>query len=469
MPALFEMGWILPAVCLSACDERGFAVRRLFLTSFFFSMLLILGFLVAKAQSGSYRLGLSSWVLLALILSWASLSLFSWWGLSSGRRTLIARIWLALLSCVVPYGVLDVVLGLVLIEKLSPAMQADEIVHHRLIPDSWSEMNTSEFQYTQRVNQLGLRGAEVTTEDSGQVCRILMLGDSFTMGKGVRDDQTFSVLLQDMLNSANPPGSRRVEVLNAGVDSYSPVLCLLRLRQLQPVVKPQVVVLNFDMSDLLQEQAYRKIASFDQNGDVIAVAGRAEDLSLVHPDGMRGVKAWIRQHLFVTRLLVHWLDQMNRAGKPVTVETVVETANPELLQHTLDPDALNREAQWDAVFDSFCRIRDYCSTHQIELVLTTYPWGHQVDESEWSLGRRAFLPDKFLVSDKSAIAVEKFAAEEGIRMVNAFEAFRRASRKKRLYFDRDMHWTAEGHRVMANELAVCLAPLVDQVLKSAHP
>ena len=65
--------------------------------------------------------------------------------------------------------------------------------------------------------------------------------------------------------------------------------------------------------------------------------------------------------------------------------------------------------------------------------------------------------------------MEKFAAEEGIRMVNAFEAFRRASRKKRLYFDRDMHWTAEGHRVMANELAVCLAPLVDQVLKSAHP
>ena len=82
------------------------------------------------------------------------------------------------------YAVLDVVLGLILIERLSPAMQADEIVHHRLIPDSWSEMNTSEFQYTQCVNHLGLRGAEVTTEDSVQVCRILMLGDSFYYGEG---------------------------------------------------------------------------------------------------------------------------------------------------------------------------------------------------------------------------------------------------------------------------------------------
>jgi hypothetical protein len=128
VPALFEQGWILPAVCSSACDGRGFAVRRLFLTSFFFSMLFILGFLAAKAQSGSYRVDLSSWVLLAMILTWASLSLFSWWGLGSGRRTLIARIWLALMSCVVPYTVLDVGLGLVLIEKLKSIEFHDERV-----------------------------------------------------------------------------------------------------------------------------------------------------------------------------------------------------------------------------------------------------------------------------------------------------------------------------------------------------
>jgi membrane protease YdiL (CAAX protease family) len=128
VPALFEQSRILPVVCSSACDERGLAVRRLFLTSFLLSILLILGFLAAKAQSGSYPLGLSSWVLLALILTWASLSLFSWWGLGSGRRTLIARVWLGLMSCVVPYTVLDVGLGLVLIEKLKSIEIHDERV-----------------------------------------------------------------------------------------------------------------------------------------------------------------------------------------------------------------------------------------------------------------------------------------------------------------------------------------------------
>jgi hypothetical protein len=98
------------------------------LTSFLLSILLILGILAAKAQSGSYRLDLSSWVLLAMNLTWASLSLFSWLGLGSGRRTLIARIWLALMSCVGPYTVLDVGLGLVLIEKLKSIEFHDERV-----------------------------------------------------------------------------------------------------------------------------------------------------------------------------------------------------------------------------------------------------------------------------------------------------------------------------------------------------
>jgi len=46
---------------------------------------------------------------------------------------------------------------------------------------------------------------------------------------------------------------RRYEVVNTGVDSYSPLLEFLMLRQKWTRFEPDVVVLNFDVSDLVQD------------------------------------------------------------------------------------------------------------------------------------------------------------------------------------------------------------------------
>ena len=80
-----------------------------------------------------------------------------------------------------------------------------------------------------------------------------MLGDSFTMGKGVEDDSTFSAMLDRSMSA----GDQSVEVLNAGVDSYSPLLAYLRITKTLPDLDPDLVVLNFDMSDLVQDAFYR--------------------------------------------------------------------------------------------------------------------------------------------------------------------------------------------------------------------
>ncbi|MBN2056581.1 hypothetical protein JW905_16770, partial [bacterium] len=147
------------------------------------------------------------------------------------------RLSMAVAVFVLLYLAADLAGGWVFIERFSPPNVPDHHTHHRLLPGTRSRFTNPEWDYVQRVNSLGLRGQDVSLEKTPGTWRLLMLGDSFTMGKGVDDDKTFSALLEQMLNQqyAGQPGC---QVLNAGVDSYSPILSYFQLtghlKNLQP-------------------------------------------------------------------------------------------------------------------------------------------------------------------------------------------------------------------------------------------
>jgi len=73
-----------------------------------------------------------------------------------------------------------------------------------------------------RINSVGLRDREISVEKPAGTYRILVLGDSTTLGWGVPFDRLFTKLLERSLN-ANPPSPRyrRYEVLNGGVGNYN--------------------------------------------------------------------------------------------------------------------------------------------------------------------------------------------------------------------------------------------------------
>lgn len=84
--------------------------------------------------------------------------------------------------------------------------------------------------------------------------RILILGDSFTFGDGVNDDETYSYYLQQML-----PGT---EVINMGVHGYGHDQMLILFKEVGVRYKPDIVILGFLAMDmhrnLLQFRDYAK-------------------------------------------------------------------------------------------------------------------------------------------------------------------------------------------------------------------
>jgi hypothetical protein len=89
-------------------------------------------------------------------------------------------------------------------------------------------------------NAHGFRSKPVQREKRG--FRVLMLGDSFTFGTGVSDEDTFSWMLSDLLTTS--PGYEDAEVLNAGTNGSSNVSQVNYFWSEGIQFHPDLVVLN---------------------------------------------------------------------------------------------------------------------------------------------------------------------------------------------------------------------------------
>lgn len=370
--------------------------------------------------------------------------------LQGPRRDLVLKAWLAIGATALAYVGLDLIGGQLLIRPLSPPLMPDVVRHHKLVPSSQAEFRNRDYAYIQHVNSLGLRGPEIPLEKPAGTVRVLMLGDSFTMGKGVEDDQTFSVLLDRRLaDSVRACGGPRVEVVNAGVDSYAPVLEALYLRTELHRLTPDVVVVNLDVSDLMQEQAYRAVAERGPDGAIGAVPQRPGAVSRYEK-----VRGWTERNLFLTRIVVYYLKRA--IGTPdVSVRGVVNEASYEVVAHTLVGD-VDRSREWADVFASIREMQRFADSAGIGFAMTHYPWAHQVSDTQWVPGRRAFLPRDARPSGVTQQTVNTLAAARGIPLIDAFPAFAAGVTTETLYYPNDAHWTAAGHRVMADVLEAAL-------------
>ena len=150
--------------------------------------------------------------------------------------------------------------------------RSDHLLHHKNTPLSESRSKTDEWDISSKINSIGLRDHEIG--EKGDKTRILMLGDSFTLGFGVSLEDTFTKQLETMLNddSGVDVGGGNLgdtyEVINTGVISYSSILEYQYLKHHGLKLEPDIVILNFDMSDVMDNYKYNKSALYE-GGEIV--------------------------------------------------------------------------------------------------------------------------------------------------------------------------------------------------------
>lgn len=146
-------------------------------------------------------------------------------------------------------------------------------------------------------NSKGVRGIqEYDYQKEPGKLRILSLGDSYTFGFGVDDDETFSAYLQDMI-----PGS---EVINMGVSGFGHDQMLLTYRNEGVKYNPDIVLIGYVRLDRERNRMnFRKLAKpvFELRDGRIALKNE----NLPPPEEMYKKEIFRMRIAELTRILIY--------------------------------------------------------------------------------------------------------------------------------------------------------------------
>lgn len=149
-----------------------------------------------------------------------------------------------------------------------PCFTANEYSWRILIPNVTCALHSNIGAFPDIVvhtNSLGMRNPEVVIPKPAGTIRILFIGDSFTFGWGVQEEQSHPYIVSEILKDRFP--DKKIEVINGGVPATGPAFYYLFLKNIGIKLQPDYIVVGFyPFSDVLYDAGTSVWENLDTNG-----------------------------------------------------------------------------------------------------------------------------------------------------------------------------------------------------------
>jgi hypothetical protein len=146
-----------------------------------------------------------------------------------------------------------------------------------------------------KFNSLGLKEDEFKTKKNKGAFRILVLGDSFTVGTNLKREHGYPKVLETILNNGS---EKRIEVINAGVDGWNPFQYAQYYKYYGRKIEHDMVILGFfvgnDVYDL--ETSIKELPT--------VVLGRRVNSRKTNP-AFSKLKISLYKHLNIARIIIN--------------------------------------------------------------------------------------------------------------------------------------------------------------------
>ncbi len=323
--------------------------------------------------------------------------------------------------------------------------QADTELRQVLKPGAVALMQTPEFRTEVRVSSLGTRGPELGEKAPGTL-RVLTVGDSFTLGVQVDEDETFSGRLGPLLSEAlGVP----VEVVNGGVDGYGTGAAWRRAARLVGPAQIDAVVMTFFTNNDYLDNAGFNPGSYPAN------------MPELPPNITPEQERWRWSHLYF------YLEARARE-ESFSEDSARRRHFSEILRLYTDPPAVER--LMPRTREAMVEFRDFCQRQQLTCLVAVAPPAFVVHTER-------VAPTFALLDVPGEPDLERPAREllkalpKDLAAVDLTPALRAAAVHDATYFTFDGHWTAAGHAAAAGAMAARLAEpdLAEQLRTAARP
>lgn len=326
----------------------------------------------------------------------------------------------------------------------------DPYFHHGLLPNQAQVTHWGPIAYPIATNSLGFRDAiarEVPLTSDKH--RILFMGDSHTEGVGVSFAESFTGRLIAQVDTT------QLEILNAAAVSYSPKLYYYKTKYLIEEVGlafDQLYVF-IDVSDVQNEYAYEQF----------------------HPgtSAFGAVASWLDKKLKTFSLLYFattqlYLEQKKKKFYQQVSQQQLAHNNTVDIYHTFfsdfDDDVLLNNPQFHATLTEWYsdeslyrrwgkkgtewmtvymqKLADLCHQRSIRMTVVVHPWRTHVMKGE--------------VDDRHTHHWRSFTQENDLPFISLYPVFINELPPEEViasaYIPDDNHWTAVGHRWVADKL-----------------
>jgi len=334
-------------------------------------------------------------------------------------------------------------------EHLTDCLVGDSKLNHKLMPNCNGVIKTKEYKVAIRTNSLGFRDKEVLAKSESSY-RVLILGDSFAEGWGVEVEDRFDTVIKQMA-----PG-KNIETINAGVRSYSPSLEIELAKRNIDIVKPDLVILLLDLSDLHDDYFYGGWERYEEE---------KKELNL---GDFSAVSVWPAPELPLVRFLSY--SKLFRLMYSV-VGTAILNSQKKIERTNLSwdiglfikaQDWDNYDKAWNLTIANIYLLNEFLKEKGIEFAVAVVPRGIFVSADEWSEGRETFGAKRGVLYEPKAYEIISSVIKPGhIDLIDLLGPFK-SSRLYPLFYPFDGHWTKEGNKIAGEVMAKYISGKIEE-------
>lgn len=309
-----------------------------------------------------------------------------------------------------------------------------------LKPNYHQKYKSSEFQIDIKTNKDGLRDINHSYSKPQNVLRVLALGDSFTFGWGVGQNNTWWKLLENELNN-HRASKYKYEVINLGVWMYTYDQQFLRLKDKGLKYHPDIVIQGIYWPHLRTISTHNW--ETNSKGDLIRVTDPTIYISkkgLLKAQDKNSLINFCKTHSKFLNIMISKL-QIVLSKKHLTSGDLV----------FLGPDSVSKYSDtWSKALKSIYFTEKLLEQRNIQYLVFLIPRDVQVSKEEWiplyknAMDRQLYketIPQKIFTN---------FCNKKRISCLDLLPIFQE-NYSPELYFPIDPHWTEKGHK-LASEI-----------------
>src|SRR5215510_3191850 len=367
-------------------------------------------------------------------------------------------------------------------------VEPDALLGWKKIPNKRSQLVAEEYTTSEKLNSKGLRGPEYSYDKTADEYRILALGDSFTEGYTVDFDQVFSEVLKRRLNHKK---DRYYEVINAGTFAYGTDQEYLFFKEEGKKYHPDLTILMFfanDVWDNYKEGWCKPRFKVGEDHQLILTKNPCSKTA-IPPSPPRPTivgtsrspllprtKDWLAAQFWVYRFITDTIRKTYVHDLAVRIRLAEEPAAKEPpqtpIQITRAVVPIPEEYRvWEKTYNNQVREgwkiteaiinelkKETASVGSNFLVFYIDPQRSIYDEIWQDFKSQFGITDEDWNRDQVKIELEGACNRNHIDFIDSTEQFRIAASRlrrehSRLYFLKDGHWNANGHKLAGELLA----------------